>query len=198
MDADRFDLVVKALAVAGGRRQFLHFLSALPFVAALGSLPDDEGATASRHRQRRKAHPQSHERVSAAKKRKKKKHKQRKKPVQTCTPQSLAQTCEEKCGQVRNNCHQTVDCGSCACEGPCPVCQICDETSGTCVPDAIQRGDACGEIGQVCQADGACACDGDSCGGCATCQGDGTCSTPCNGTGCCSGGICFSGDTNAI
>jgi hypothetical protein len=80
-----------------------------------------------------------------------------------CVPDSKDQTCHNQCGAVVNNCGISVDCGSCACDPPCEVCFICDEATTTCVVDPEQQGDPCGSTGQVCQADGTCACDADSC-----------------------------------
>jgi hypothetical protein len=110
-----------------------------------------------------------------------------------CLPDTKAQTCNNQCGEVLNNCGVGVDCGPCTCSPACPACQVCDDDTGDCVPDPEQQGDACGEPGQVCQGDGSCACDASSCAECATCQGDGTCSAPCNGTGCCASGTCAAG-----
>ncbi|MFN8593477.1 MAG: hypothetical protein U0031_18620 [Thermomicrobiales bacterium] len=80
------------------------------------------------------------------------------KPKRKCKPQSRAKTCANKCGRVKNNCKKPVDCGACA------VCQRC--SGGICEPDAGQQGDACGEEGQVCLANGTCACrsDPNTCG----------------------------------
>ncbi|MBL8128900.1 MAG: hypothetical protein JNM64_14780, partial [Chloroflexia bacterium] len=91
----------------------------------------------------------------------------------SCQPEPLAQTCADTCGPVQNNCQQTVDCGSCACQPACPTCQRCNEATTTCEPDPAQVDDACGD-GLLCQADGQCACQGKSCGGCRACE-DGRC-----------------------
>lgn len=111
-----------------------------------------------------------------------------------CVPDSKAQTCHNACGQVVNNCGVAVDCGPCTCGGGCPVCHICDEQTDECVADPNQQGDACGEPGQVCQANGACACDANSCPACRTCENTGFCAAC---SGCCSGTTCEQGDSNA-
>ncbi|MDQ2655574.1 MAG: hypothetical protein M3Z20_21310, partial [Chloroflexota bacterium] len=90
-----------------------------------------------------------------------------------CQPESLAQTCADTCGAVQNNCQQAVDCGSCTCQPTCPICQRCNESTTRCEPDDAQVGDPCGD-GLLCQDDGQCACQGDSCGGCRACE-DGRC-----------------------
>lgn len=108
-----------------------------------------------------------------------------------CVPASKAQTCDGACGMTVDNCGRDVDCGPCTCEPACPACQVCDASNGECVPDAGQDGDACGETGQVCQADGTCACEAGSCPECTTCENDGLCS-PC--ADCCDGsGVCQPG-----
>lgn len=86
-----------------------------------------------------------------------------------CEPESLAQTCAGTCGSVQNNCQQSVDCGSCKCNPACPACQRCNEATTTCEPDPDQVGDDCGD-GLLCQDDGQCACEGNSCGGCRACE----------------------------
>jgi hypothetical protein len=104
-----------------------------------------------------------------------------------CVPDSKAQTCSGQCGEMTNNCGRAVDCGSCSCNSPCPECQICHQVSGECIADPSQANDPCGESGQICQADGTCACSGGSCGDCRTCGGDGRCQAC---TGCCDSGQC--------
>lgn len=68
---------------------------------------------------------------------------------QPCEPESLAQTCAGTCGSVQNNCQQAVDCGSCACNPPCPVCQTCNEVLGQCQPDLAQDSQTCAGC-QIC------------------------------------------------
>jgi hypothetical protein len=110
-----------------------------------------------------------------------------------CVPDSTAQTCHNQCGDVVNNCGVSVDCGPCTCDGGCPACQICDDDSGECIPDPSQQGDACGEEGQVCQSDGMCSCDANSCPSCTTCENDGFCAACAD---CCDDrGVCQDGDT---
>lgn len=120
----------------------------------------------------------------------------------TCRAESIAQTCNGKCGRVTNNCQKTIDCGSCACEPACAACDICQEfpdTPGTCVIDPAQQDRACGSAGKVCQPDGTCRCvpltecpAGKECGGicadgqCVTGIGrcaerTNVCTAPCNG-----------------
>jgi hypothetical protein len=110
-----------------------------------------------------------------------------------CVPESPVQTCAGQCGPVANTCGQEIDCGSCVCDPPCDVCLTCDETTGSCVPNAQLVGEECGD-GQVCEADGDCACDETSCGTCRFCQEGGTCANVEDGNACavgvCCGGVC--------
>jgi hypothetical protein len=140
-----------------------------------------------------------------------------------CRPESAAQTCAGTCGEVRNKCGKTVDCGSCAC-GSCQICQTCDAGSGQCIPNGSVVGQVCGAR-QVCQTSGTCACNATTCAGAGpgmTCGGGATpgvcgctpqtnaaacgsqtCGTtqnncgqtvPCTGcTGCCDGNDCLGG-----
>jgi hypothetical protein len=190
MDARHFDALTRTLSEAGSRRGLLGLLAALPLVGGLVALlAQDEGeARGHRHRRRVKRHKHGRGR--------RRQHHRKKQ----CQPNSKAATCAGTCGSVKNNCQKTVDCGSCACEPPCAVCFTCEDgpnTPGTCVVDPEQQGQACGDPGQVCQADGRCACDGSSCPGCLTCQSDGACGDPCGGTGCCDSGACVDGTDDA-
>ena len=186
MDAARFDRLARALSSAGSRRGLLALLGTLPVVGGLAALlAAEEGQAHGRRKRRKKRHKHGRGR------RRKRKHQKKK-----CKSRSRATTCAGKCGIVRNNCRKRVDCGSCVCEPLCPVCQICNAATGVCEPDPDEVGDACGEPGQVCQADGACACDAASCDPCQACQDDGVCAAPCAGEGCCDGTSCQPGDTN--
>lgn len=80
--------------------------------------------------------------------------KRKKKKKKKCRPESRSETCGPLCGRVENNCKQSVNCGS------CPVCARC---AGLCEVDPDQVGDPCGLPGQVCSANGACACNAASC-----------------------------------
>ena len=114
-------------------------------------------------------------------KRKKKNGKKKK-----CKAKSLADTCAGTCGNVKNNCKKIVDCGD------CPICQRCD--AGTCEPDPAQLDDDCGSAGQVCQANGSCACDATSCGVGKGCFNGGCASCGANGAQCCPGNTCDNGN----
>ena len=183
MDIDRLDHLARSLAATGSRRRLLGLLGAVPVLGGLLDSLDPDDAGAKERRRRRKQ-----------------RHKRRKHPgsrKKGCTPKSTAQVCAGRCGPVTNRetCGKTVDCGSCACTEQCGVCLTCQEgpnTPGMCVADDAQRGQPCGSPGQVCQADGTCACEAGSCPGCGTCLGDGTCQ-PC--AGCCDGDTCLPGNT---
>jgi hypothetical protein len=110
-----------------------------------------------------------------------------------CTPDSMTQTCHDKCGTVLNNCGASVDCGdSCTItHGPnwsCGSMQTCvcsrnvpADCSGKCgtITDrcgfsvdcsaAGSGGLACNAVGQLCQPDHSC-CTPDPLG--TTCSGD--------------------------
>lgn len=106
--------------------------------------------------------------------------------------------CAGLCGPIKKKKCKEVDCGPCPCP-PCPPCQTCDAQTGACVVTAA-AGTACGQPGQVCQADGSCACvrdcigkacGDDGCGGscgecaaCQTCNTQGTCEPQADGTVC--------------
>ena len=187
MEPNRFDHLSRALAAHSPRRGVFGLLTAVALVGgSLGLLTPEETEAAGRRKRRKKAHKHG--------KGRRRKHRNRK---PRCTAESVAQTCANTCGSVTNNCQQAVDCGSCACTPACDVCFTCQDgpnTPGTCVADAAQVGDACGNAGQVCQGDGSCACDAASCPSCKTCGGDGQCAACAD---CCDGsGVCQDGDTN--
>lgn len=174
MDARHFDSLVRSLSERGPRRGLLGMFATLPLVGGLLAFLDADDVDAKGRRKRRK------KRHKHGKGRHKKKHHKKK-----CKPQSLAKTCADTCGQVKNNCKKTVDCGSCVCDPPCPVCQICDESTGSCVPNAETVGDAC-DTCHVCDAAGECVAEanGTSCD-------DGN---ACTQTDTCQGGVCVGGD----
>lgn len=165
MDARHFDRLTRALSKAGARRGLLGLLATLPVLGGLMALLDFDEVDAKGRRKRRK---QRHKKRTGNRKKNRKGQRKGKKKPPACAPESVAQTCAGKCGSVPNNCRQTVDCGSCACEEGCPVCFTCQEgthTPGACVPDPEQVGDACGEPSCVdgmgaaaptCAASGAC------------------------------------------
>jgi hypothetical protein len=163
MDIRHFDALAKALTVPDSRRRVLGLLAAAPLLGGLLGVTDEEDAAAKERRRRRK---QRH-------KRRKNPGKRKRKQTKKCKPESVAQTCAGKCGSVTNTCKKAVDCGSCACDPLCGVCFTCQDgpnAPGTCVADPAQAGDTCGDPGQVCQPDGACACDATSCPACTRCE----------------------------
>ena len=85
-----------------------------------------------------------------------------------CTPQSDAETCAGKCGTVRNNCGQDVNCTA-LCAGCCD--------GGTCrTGDATQ---SCGKNGAACAA----------CTNCTSCN-NGICTAGCSACETCTANIC--------
>jgi hypothetical protein len=184
MDAMHVDQLAKALANLSARRRLLYVLTLLPLIGGLASFlgAGEDAESRGRRRRRKKRHKHG--------KRRHRKHKKKR-----CTPKSRARTCAGKCGIVINNCKKRVDCGSCTCDPPCEVCFICNERSGACEPDPAQQGDACGEPGQVCQANGDCACsaDPDTCPICTTCVQDGACVPVTDNTSCGPGERCCHG-----
>lgn len=186
MDARHFDALARVLSVTGSRRRVLALIATVPLLGGVfGVLGADEVEGQGRRKRRKKAHKHGRGR------RRKNSHKKSK-----CTPDSVATTCAGQCGGVQNNCQQAVDCGSCVCDPPCGICQTCDAQTGQCVPDPQQQGDACGGLGQVCQADGACSCDDTSCPVCRSCSRSGECTNPCSSAGCCDGVTCQPGTEN--
>ncbi len=191
MDDRHFDTLTLVLTAGGSRRRLLGLLATLPILGGLlGILAPEEADARGRRKRRKKRHKHGSGR------RRTNRCGKGKKPQPSCTPVSVAQTCAGKCGSVPNNCQQLVECGSCACDPACPVCQTCDAATGQCIPDPAQQRDACGAAGQVCLADGTCSCTESSCPACTTCDGGGVCSDPCDGSGCCDGHTCQRGDTD--
>jgi hypothetical protein len=176
MDAGRFDALTRALSADGTRRGIVRLLAAIPLAGELGAYLGEASEAGRRRRRRKVRHRPGKEKDQRKGKRKKQKK---------CKPDPLTQTCAGKCGVVQNNCRQPVDCSSCACTPPCSECEECNEESGRCVPNPATVAERCGQPGQVCQADGRCVCDDDSCGTCGDCAADGFCTTPCGGNGCC-------------
>jgi hypothetical protein len=184
MDARHFDTLARSLTEAGTRRGLLGLLATLPVLGSLVARLDfDEVDAKGRRKRRKKRH--KHGKGNGRHRMGKRKPK--------CKDQSNARTCANHCGVVKTRCGKRVDCGSCVCEPTCPICQVCNETAGACEPDTSQLGDDCGQAGQRCQPDGACACDAGSCAPCETCKANGACSSPCDGEGCCDEGDCVSG-----
>jgi hypothetical protein len=187
MHANRFDRIARILSRTGPRRGVLAILASLPLTGGLVGLRDPD-ETAEARKRRQKAPERG--KAAAEKKRKKKKCK------------TLAQVCAGKCGPVTYKCkkkNRTADCGSCACNPECGPCHICQGEPGACVQSPV--GTECGNPGQFCQADGACACDADSCGeftpicdgeSCVACSPQHPCSE-----GCCAGnGSCQDDEFN--
>lgn len=147
MDARHLDSLVRLLAAADTRRRVLALLATVPLLGGLPGALAPDGAAAAR---KRKA-PVAAQRRHGGRKHK---HKRKRK---TCTPQTTAQTCAGRCGNVTNNCQQPVACPS-TCANPTPVC-----ANTTCV--ACERNSQCAS-GAICD-DGQCAacdvCPGGSC-----------------------------------
>jgi hypothetical protein len=194
MDVHRFDALTRLLT-AVTRRGLLSFLATLPVLGGLLALlaPDDAEA---RGRRRRRKKPHKHGKGNGRHRKGKRK----------CVATSRAKVCAGTCGPVKNKCKKTIACGSCDCAPTCEICLTCQagpNTPGTCVVDPLQQGETCGDPGQLCQTDGACACDGTSCsnpspvcveGSCATCSA----SAPCP-EGCCAGdGTCQPGTADGV
>ncbi len=151
MDPHRFDLLVATLG-AGPRRGLLRWLLTLLLSDPLALLPGELVEARGRRKRRKKRHKHAGRRRKAQRRRRK---------PRRCKSRSLARVCADRCGVVRNNCRKRVDCGSCDCAPRCPICQVCEELTATCVPDPALEGQPCGS-GQVCQ-EGACVCDGSIC-----------------------------------
>jgi hypothetical protein len=182
MDHDAFDTFARTLSETGSRRGVLGLLATLPVLGGLCAFLTDADETGAKGRRKRRKKPHHHRKKTGNRSGNTKKRR--------CKPESKAKTCSGTCGSVKNNCKKTVDCGSCDCPAACEDCFICQSgpnTPGECVVDPEQQGEPCGVPGQVCQADGTCACDTDSCPACTTCGDDGLCA---GCTGCCDGETC--------
>lgn len=186
MDELHFDALTRGLASSETRRRLLAGLAALPVIGGILGAEETEAAGRRQRRKKRHKHGRGRRRTNQRGKR----------GSPTCTPDSLAQTCTGRCGPSTDNCGQSVDCGSCACDPPCAACQTCDDQTGQCVADPAQKEAPCGQKGQFCQADGTCACDAASCPVCRSCQPNGECSDICAGSGCCDGQTCQPGTAN--
>jgi hypothetical protein len=192
MGARHFDHLARTLGTAGSRRGLLGLLATLPVLGGLVALLDVEEPGASgrrKQRQERRTRSGHRQRLDAEKNKSKK-----------CKPKPKTKTCAGKCGIVKNNCKKKVNCGSCDCKTECPDCFICQDqgptTPAVCVVDPAKVGDPCGSDGQVCQPDGACACQAGSCpdnapicdaGACVPCTTDTQCESGGLGDLCCSG-----------
>jgi hypothetical protein len=197
LDVRHFDTLARALSAGSSRRHVLGALAGLPVLGGLAGILSPEDAEGHGRRKRRKKRHKHGKGRRRTKPKHKKKQKQPDYP--TCIPPSRAQTCAGTCGEVVNTCGVVVDCGPCPCSPTCPACQSCDPATRQCVADASQEGEACGAPGQVCQADGTCACTPittcpagadcgeypDGCGGFVTCPT--TCDNP---TPICTDNIC--------
>lgn len=207
MDERRFDQIVKSLAEAKPRREVLHRLVGLPLSGVMIVLLGTSGAALRRQRRKerdkQRAGAENHKHEHRRRKhRNKRNHGHKGKDKKTCKPESAAQTCDGKCGQVKNNCKKTVECGACICNPPCPACQVCDEASQRCVPDPAQAAESCGGC-RIC-ADGECVIDAsiictplDQCheaGECDPAMGECTNPRKPDGTSCDDGDLCTSGD----
>ena len=110
----------------------------------------------------------------------------------SCTPDPKTVTCENTCGNVVNNCGQTVDCGSCAvqtckagvCNATTHICEYTNQPNG-------QPGNNCSGAGQSC-CNGVCCPSGQTCID-GTCKGNCGSNPPCGAGQTCCGGVCQSG-----
>lgn len=175
MDRRRFDALSRSLSETDTRRRLLAALGAVPLLGGLASLlAGDAAAAKGRRKRRKKRHKHGKPRPHGRRRR--------------CQAEPRTTTCAGVCGFVRNNCRKTVDCGSCDCQSPCAICQVCQagpNTTGSCVPDPEKVGDPCG-VCHTCNASGQCAPDdGGACD-----DGD-----PCLTGSTCTAGVCGGGAT---
>ena len=189
MEPPLFDSLAQLLATLGSRRTLLRLLRVVPVAGMLAAVDEEEGAGRGR-RLRRMARGK---RKRKGKSKGKGTHHQPAPPA-GCIPPSVAQTCGGRCGHVTNACGQPIDCGPCDC-GACAVCATCNPATSRCEVNPAVVGQACGGTGQVCQADGRCACAVDGCPVCQRCNAAGQCVPVARGTACDTGNPCTSGDT---
>jgi hypothetical protein len=142
MDADRFDRMIAALTAVVSRRAILGVLGMAPLAGSLVGFLEEEAA--GRRKRRKKRH--KHGRPRPHGKRKQTKRKQ----LKRCLPEEKAETCAGRCGSVKNNCQEAVDCGSCECDPPCGTCETCGselvcQPCDTCCDDVC-----CQQVDAVC------------------------------------------------
>jgi hypothetical protein len=223
MDPHRFDTLTKILARPGTRRRLFTVLASVPLVGAMTEDLADEAtaarrpldwlfARAARAQQRRQTRRQRHRRELRQERRRQRRDsrngngngngngKGKSNNNKRCHAKPDATTCDGLCGDVTNNCGNTVDCGPCACPAPCDDCETCDTVTGTCVADPGKAGTSCaGAACGKCNATGTCEA-GTNCGtaGHAICCEAGTncCGGDTDTPECCSGEtpVCAAGD----
>src|SRR5688500_15994810 len=122
MDLHRFDDLATALAVPDSRRRLLGLLAALPMaVGLLGILSLDDVEGKDRRRRRKQRHKQRGSNRRHPKRDGKRKGKGRDEQP-PCTAEPKSATCDDQCGEVRDNCGVTVHCGACTCTPACGSC----------------------------------------------------------------------------
>jgi hypothetical protein len=207
MDPHRFDTLTKILARPGTRRRLFTVLASVPLVGAMTEDLADEAtaarrpldwlfARAARAQQRRQTRRQRHRRELRQERRRQRRDsrngngngngngKGKSNNNKRCHAKPDATTCDGLCGDVTNNCGNTVDCGPCACPAPCDDCETCDTVTGTCVADPGKAGTSC--AGAAC---GKCNATG-------TCEAGTTCGTAGHAICCETGTTCCGGDTD--
>jgi hypothetical protein len=94
MDPQRFDTLAKTLSTSGTRRGLLRLLAAVPVASGLLTRLEPEDAQ-GRGEDGRDGKDGKDGRNRG------------------CNPESRSRTCRGKCGPVKNNCGQRINCGSC-------------------------------------------------------------------------------------
>jgi hypothetical protein len=132
MEASRFDRLTKSLSTGSTRRRFVWRIAAFPLAGNLAGLLGAEETVAKR----------PVDRVLDRAERKREKRRNRNdndsndkgngKNKKACTPVSPDETCQDRCGPVKDNCGKTVDCG------PCGTCRA-DTTTCDCPQGATIR-----------------------------------------------------------
>jgi hypothetical protein len=207
MDPHRFDTLTKILARPGTRRRLFTVLASVPLVGAMTEDLADEAtaarrpldwlfARAARAQQRRQTRRQRHRRELRQERRRQRRDsrngngngngngKGKSNNNKRCHAKPDATTCDGQCGDVTNNCGNTVDCGPCACSPACGDCEMCDTSTGSCVADPGKAGTSC--AGAAC---GKCNATG-------TCEAGTTCGTAGHAICCETGTTCCGGDTD--
>jgi hypothetical protein len=133
MDGRHFDALMRTLTETGTRRGLFGLLATLPGLGGLLALlaPDDGAA---KGRRTRSVGSENHKRGG-----RRRKHKAHKKPHPRCKAEALSKTCAGRCGQVKNTCKKTVECGSCVCGDVCA--SGCPFTALQAAVDAANSGD---------------------------------------------------------
>jgi hypothetical protein len=161
MDASRFDQLTKSLSTGSTRRGFVRLIAAFPLAGSLAGLLGAEESVAKRpvdrvldraKRKQEKRHHRNDNNSDNNDDNDNSKDEGNGNNEKKCKPASLAETCQDRCGPVKDNCGKTVDCGPCGtcradtsdcnCPGPERSC-LTNPRRGERVPSCVCDLDFC-------------------------------------------------------